>query len=175
IPAGATPTRNGGFALARSTTLIGNPLCSDTMLHTSTAALMVDRAPSLTARTRYSDAGLLRPAGLNPPCPSKARTASRTASSLLNGASAFSDRSARISGGVGISPSGRAKVVVKMCASSNGCGSMYITVLFRIIGREMLGADLLVQFGKCRRRPVGKLEPLRVGDACRMRSDLLIH
>src|ERR1700676_3496615 len=55
-PAAATITRNGGFALARSTTLIGKPLCSETMLHTSTAALMEVKAPSLTARIRYSDA-----------------------------------------------------------------------------------------------------------------------
>src|SRR5207244_983369 len=66
-PAGAIAIRNGGFAFARSTTLIGSPLCRETMLHTSTAALIDDRAPSLTARTRYSDAGLLRPDGLKPP------------------------------------------------------------------------------------------------------------
>src|SRR6516225_2053033 len=63
-PASATAIRNGGFALLRSTTVTGKPLCRDTMLHTSTAALIEVSAPSSTARRRYSDAGLLRPAGL---------------------------------------------------------------------------------------------------------------
>src|SRR5262245_20898787 len=70
-------TRNGARARSRSTTLIGNPLCSETMLHVSTARLMEDNAPSRTALMRYSDAGLLRPVGLKPPCRRRLRTALR--------------------------------------------------------------------------------------------------
>src|SRR5215207_8076109 len=63
-PLGARPIRNGAQARSRSTTLIGSPLCSDTALQTSTAGLIEPSAPSVTARTRYSDAGLPRPVGL---------------------------------------------------------------------------------------------------------------
>src|SRR5437763_8362725 len=67
VPAAATPTRKGGRALSRSATLIGKPLCSDTILHTSAATLIVPSRASPTALMRYWDAGLLRPVGLNPP------------------------------------------------------------------------------------------------------------
>ena len=47
--------------------LFSAPLCSDTALQTSTARLIGLSRPSRTALIRYSDAGLLRPVGLNPP------------------------------------------------------------------------------------------------------------
>ena len=58
------PRRKGAFARSRSTTLMGSPLCSETALQASTAALMEPSEPSPAARTRYSEAGLPRPVGL---------------------------------------------------------------------------------------------------------------
>ena len=60
---GLAAASNAGSAA----TLIGNPLCRLTALQASTATLMLDNAPSLDARSRYSEAGLLRPVGLKPP------------------------------------------------------------------------------------------------------------
>ena len=64
VAAGATAMRSGGCARSRSTTLMGRPLCSETALQASTAALMEPSTPSPAARIRYSEAGLPRPVGL---------------------------------------------------------------------------------------------------------------
>ncbi len=70
-------------------------------------------SPSPAALIKYSEAGLLRPVGLKPPCRNRSRTAKRTLSLLFSGATASSDNSRRSSVSEFISPRGRGKSVTK--------------------------------------------------------------
>src|SRR5690606_41212879 len=117
---GAVPTPTGAVAKSESITLMGNPLCSETALQASTATLIEESPPSLAARSKYSEAGLLRPVGLNPPCRNRSRTAARMESLLCSGAGASNFSWLSNSGEADRLPKGAGKTVTNACKSKSG-------------------------------------------------------
>ena len=121
---------SGASTRSRSMTLMGNPLCRDTILQTSTAILMELSRPESAALTRYSEAGFPRPVGLYPLWRSKSRMAVRNGSDRDTGASASRLNKAIESGGKARSSMGDVKVEENTSTFKRGYGSTSIINTF---------------------------------------------